>query len=116
VQRAGALRLQNDSATDLIESRKMATKSELLRSSAQNNSAAVSLRLGQWVVADDGQVGVVNAIASDGLTAEFHRIGVDGLTQLALVVPVASLRQAGFLDIPESRRPKRALARRFGYI
>lgn len=70
-----------------------------------------------WVVAeDDGQVGIVNAINADDGLVEFHRVGVDGLTELVLSYHVSRLMQARFKDIPESRRPKQATARRFGYL
>ena len=67
-----------------------------------------------WVVADDGQVGIVNAINANG-SAEFHRVGVDGLTQLVVNLHLAQLVQAKYEDIPESRRPPHGVARRFGY-
>lgn len=87
-------------------------RSALPHKSPPTNARAV--RVGMWVVADDGQVGIVNAITPDG-TAEFHRVGVDGLTQLVVMMPVTSLKQAKYEDIPESRRPAAGVARRYGY-
>lgn len=75
---------------------------------------ARAVRVGMWVVADDGQVGIVNGITPDGM-AEFHRVGVDGLTQLVVMLPAAALKQASYEQIPEGRRPPAGVARRYGY-
>jgi len=73
------------------------------------------LRQGMWVIAEDGQVGVINAFMR-GNRVEFHRVGVEGLTEIAIVVEAATLTQAAYEDIPESRRPDFALAKVLGYL
>lgn len=77
--------------------------------------SAEGIRQGMWVVAEDGQVGIVNSIERDGV-AEFHRVGVDGLTELVLRYHVSRLVQAKYKDIPEARRPNQGLARAYGYL
>lgn len=68
-----------------------------------------------WMTAADGQVGVVNGIREDGMV-EFHRIGVEGLTEIVLFVDRSTLRQSTYAEIPESRRPPKDLAEKFGYL
>jgi len=73
----------------------------------------MKLRKGMWVVADDGQVGIINAMR-DG-KAEFHRVGAEGLTEIVLLLDPSTLVQARYREIPESRRPRREVAAALGY-
>lgn len=61
------------------------------------------IRKGMWVVNDQGEVGIANAIAADG-TVEFHKVAGDGFTEIVLPIHVNSLVQARYREIPESRR------------
>jgi hypothetical protein len=72
------------------------------------------MRKGMWAVGKDGKVGIVNAIGvkvKDGDRevvradlVEFHQVAKDGTTSLAIVKPLAELRQARYSEIPDSRR------------
>lgn len=61
------------------------------------------IRKGMWVVNDQGEVGIANAIAADG-TVEFHKVDGDGYTEIVQLVPVVTLVQARYREIPEPRR------------
>ena len=61
------------------------------------------IRKGMWVVNDQGEIGIANAVAPDG-TVEFHKVAPDGFTELAVMVHISALVQARFREIPEPRR------------
>lgn len=61
------------------------------------------IRKGMWVVDGDGRVGIANAIGADGM-AELHLVDDAGMTTLVLQVPIDSLVQARYREIPEPRR------------
>lgn len=61
------------------------------------------IRKGMWVVNDQGEVGIAHQIAADG-SVEFHKVGVDGFTEMVLLLPIGELVQARYREIPAPRR------------
>jgi hypothetical protein len=78
--------------------------------------AAQGLRHGMWVVDDRNRVAVLTGLAPDG-TAEISLAHKDGTANISVVVKAATLRQACYEEIPQSRRqelsPRRAM--KMGY-
>ena len=71
------------------------------------------IRRGMWALCS-GRVGIINGF--DDASAQFHEVDASGATIAEHTVPLASIAQAAFLDIPEARRPDEATALRLGYL
>jgi hypothetical protein len=61
------------------------------------------IRKGMWVVDQDGAIGIAHQISAEG-QVEFHKVDAAGCTQLVVLVPIDSLVQARYREIPEPRR------------
>ncbi len=71
-------------------------------------------RKGMWVVNEQGKVGVLVDFLDFG-NAEVHYTNESGETILVIQLPVSTLKQAAFTDIPAPRRPSLEVARAKGY-
>lgn len=74
------------------------------------------LRRGMWVVVKNSSrpAGILTALSPDG-TARVMLTDGKGLNRVEVDVPVASLEQAEWVEIPAPRRPDKALAETLGY-
>lgn len=74
------------------------------------------VRRGMWVVIKNSSqpVGIVTALSSDG-TARVMLTDGKGENRVEVDVPVVSVRQASWTDIPAPRRPAKDLAAAYGY-
>jgi len=87
--------------------------SVIARISQGTRTARINAR-GVWVLnKQEDQIGVL-ADHKDG-KAEFHRVGAEGLTETISMVDPAALELARWRDIPETRRPARDVAAKYGY-
>lgn len=79
-------------------------------------AALHGLRRGMWVVVKNASqpVGVITGLSADG-TARVMLTDAKGLNRVEVDVPVVSLRQASWTDIPAPRRPAKDIAEAYGY-
>lgn len=72
-------------------------------------------RRGMWVKDAKGRVAILNSFDLKAAAGEVHVVDAQGQTTAIEVVPLTALRQAGFKDIPQPRRPTKERGALLGY-
>lgn len=74
------------------------------------------IRRGMWVAVKNSSrpVGILTALSADG-TARVMLTDGKGLNRVEVDVPVISLEQCDWVEIPAPRRPAKAMADALGY-
>lgn len=83
----------------------------------KTQAAIHSVRRGMWVVVrgPSAKRGILTALSSEGMARVMFVHPVTGENEIELDVPVSTVRQATYEEIPQDRRPRRAVGESLGY-